>query len=388
MKLLLYEWESYLQYDVKAICREMGIQTDSFAWKFRDKNADEDFAQWFQESVDVRKYDALLSINYWPMLSEVAQRRGIKYIAWCYDNPLNVIEPERTLGNPVNYVFFFDRVQAERYEQAGFETVYHLPLGVNSTRLGQMKISGRDCERYGVEVSLVGSLYESRFQELHELADDYTKGYLDAVMAAQQNLYGCYLFDEAVSDEIIEGINRHVAEQNPGTSFRLLKEALTFAMASEVTRRERLILLSLLGRRFDTRLYSFQSSQVLHGVKCFPAVDYVSEMPKVFSCSKINLNPSLRCIQSGIPLRALDVMGAGGFLLSNYQEELAERFVDGQEMVIYESMEDAVAKADFYLKNEELRRQIAQNGRAKVLEEYSLQDRLRQILETVAQGQR
>lgn len=28
-------------------------------------------------------------------------------------------------------------------------------------------------------------------------------------------------------------------------------------------------------------------------------------------CSKINLKPVLRCIQSGIPLRALDVMAAG-----------------------------------------------------------------------------
>lgn len=380
MKILFYEWNSYLQYDVKWICKEEGIELESFSWKFADKNKDEKFEAWFRRTVDVKQYDAILSINYWPLLSDMAQQNGVPYLAWCYDNPLNVIEPEKTLGNSMNYVFFFDRIQAEKYIKAGFETIYYMPLGVNVSRLKKVQIMTNDYEKFKADVSLVGSLYESRMQELRAIMDEHTKGYLDALLAAQQNLYGAYLFDELITDEMVENINRFVREQNPGTSFHLLKEALTFAMASEVTRKERLILLTLLGRRFDTRLYSFQNSEILQGVKCFPPIDYVTEMPKVFACSKVNLNPTLRCIQSGIPLRALDVMGMGGFLLSNYQQELAEQFADGEEMVLYESVEDAVAKADFYLKNEELRARIAENGRNKVMEGYSLRSRLKEIL--------
>lgn len=381
MKILFYEWESYLQYDVKQICAERGIRTETFTWKFTDKNQDEAFAQWFRQNVDGEQFDALLSVNYWPMLSKMAQEQNLKYLAWCYDNPLNVVRPEETLNNPVNSVFFFDRIQAEQYLRAGFETVYYLPLGVNRTRLSKLRISQGDRRSYGAEVSLVGSLYESRMQELRALADEYIRGYLDAAMAAQQNLYGCYLFDEMVTKELVEQFNRYIQEAHPDTNFRLPREALTFAMASEVTRKDRLLLLSLLGRRFDTRLYSFQSSEVLQGVKCFPPVDYVEEMPKVFACSKVNLNPVLRCIQSGIPLRALDVMGAGGFLLSSWQPELAEQFIQEEEAVLYESLEDAVDKAGFYLKHEEIRERIAAKGRAKVLEQYSLQERFEQILE-------
>ncbi len=379
MKILFYEWESYLQYDVKQICAEIGIRTETFTWKFTDKNQDEGFEKWFRQNVDGRQFDALLSVNYWPMLSKMAQEQDLKYLAWCYDNPLNVVRPEETLNNPVNFVFFFDRIQAEQYLQAGIETVYYLPLGVNRTRLSKLRISQEDRRSYGAEVSLVGSLYESRMQDLRALADEYIRGYLDAAMAAQQNLYGCYLFDEMVTKELVEEFNRYIQEAHPNTNFRLLREALTFAMASEVTRKDRLILLSLLGRRFDTRLYSFQSSEVLQGVKCFPPVDYVEEMPKVFACSKVNLNPVLRCIQSGIPLRALDVMGAGGFLLSSWQPELAEQFVQEEEAVLYESLEDAVEKAGFYIKHEEIRERIAAKGRAKVLEQYSLQERFAQI---------
>lgn len=381
MRILLYEWESYLQYDVKWICREAEIELDTFTWKFTNKNIDEEFEVWFRKSVDLKQYDAILSINYWPMLSKVAQQGGIRYLAWCYDNPLNVTHMEETLGNQVNHVFFFDRIQAQKYQSAGFDTVHYLPLGVNSSRLKNLQVTQQEQQKYAADISFVGSLYESRMQELREIMDEYTRGYLDAAMAVQQNLYGCYLIEELVTEELVLDINDYVAAQNPGTSFYLLKEALTFAMASEVTRKERLILLTLLGRRFDTRLYSFQESDILQGVKCFPPIDYVTEMPKVFACTKINLNPTLRCIQSGIPLRALDVMGAGGFLLSNYQEELAEQFQDGKDMVFYESVEDAVAKAEFFLKNKSRRCEIAVNGRSKVLSEYTLQKQLRRILQ-------
>ena len=381
MKLLIYEWASYLQYDVDWVCKEKGIQVRKFSWKFTNKNVDDAFEKWFEDTIDCKQFDALFSVNYWPLLSKVAKERGIKYVAWCYDNPLNVINIEETLGNPLNTVIFFDRVQTRKYLDAGFDTVHYLPLCVNANRLSKLKLSEKDYKKYGSDVALVGSLYESKMSDLKALMDDYTKGYLDAVLAAQQNLYGCYLFDEVVTDELTQKINEYIKKQHSETNFHLLREALTFAMASEVTRKDRLILLTLLGRRFGTRLYSFQTSEILQGVKCFPPIDYVEEMPKVFAATKINLNPVLRCIQSGIPLRALDVMGAGGFLLSSYQPELAEYFVQEIEMVMYESMEDAVEKADFFLKHDDIRTKIAENGRQKVFEEFSLSERWDQIME-------
>ena len=80
MRLLLYEWESYLQYDIKWVCKKRGINIQTFSWKFTDKNYDEMFETWFSETIDVREFDVLLSVNYWPMLSKVAQKHQIKYI--------------------------------------------------------------------------------------------------------------------------------------------------------------------------------------------------------------------------------------------------------------------------------------------------------------------
>lgn len=383
MKLLIYQWNSYFQYDIYEICREKNISFQIFEWRFETKNKDEKFQKWFAETVKGSEFDAVLSVNYYPVISEACMKKGLKYIAWCYDNPLNVERIEETLNNPVNYVFLFDKMQFWQYAKAGFETVYYLPLGVNATRLQNIKISEADHQKYYAEVAFIGNLYESKLHGLMEPMNDYTKGYLKSLMDLQSQIYGYYLFDDCISEELIKDINAQYLQKNSDTKLRISKPALTFAMASEVTRNDRLILLNLCGRRYCTKFYSYDESEVIKDVIKCGSVDYVAEMPKVFACSKINLNPSLRIIQTGIPLRALDIMGCGGFLLSNYQEELAEYYINEEDMVIYESIEDAIAKINFYLRHEELRSKIAENGRRRTLEEHSLQECLEKILEVV-----
>ena len=379
MKLLIYSWSSFLQHDIYMICKESGINYDTFAWEFQDKNVDDEFEKWFANNVTSSQYDWIFSVNYWPMLSKVAQKNKMKYVAWCYDNPLNVYSIEETLGNPVNYVFLFDRIQYEKYKGQGFDTVYHLPLGVNATRYKNLRVPKELYKKYDAEVSFVGNLYASRIGDILAPMEEYTKGYLDALMEAQSQIYGYYMLDEMLTDELLEDINGQYKKKQPDTTFCLSKEALNWAMASEITRRERLLLLNLCGKRFDTKLYSYQDTDLIKEVKKCGAVDYVTESPFVFHCSKINLNPSLRIIQSGIPLRAFDIMGAGGFLLSNYQPELLEFYENERELVIYQSLEDAVEKIDFYLKHEDLRVEIAKKGREKTLMEHSLQSRMKEI---------
>lgn len=380
MKLLLYSWGAYLQQDIKQILTDSSIEYREFQWVFDDRNQDEKLEKWFKDNVDVSNYDAILSVNYWPVLSKIANDNGVKYIAWCYDNPFDLTDVESTLGNPCNYVFLFDRIQMQDYKKQGFDTVYHLPLGVNEKRLANLKITDADGKKYSSDVSLVGSLYESDYQSIVNVLDDKSKGYVDAVMLSQQGIYGAFLVDKVITPEFVDEANRKIKEAHPDTQFVLPREALIWAMASELTRKDRLSLLALLGKRCNTHLYSFHNMDgILKDVKCHGPIDYVTEMPKVFALSKVNLNPMLRIIQSGVSLRAFDIMGCGGLLLSSFQPELAELFVDGQEMVMYSSIEDAIAKAQFLLENEDVREKIAQAGREKVLTEFTLSQRFKEI---------
>lgn len=382
MKILLYDWKPTSTYitkqDIRDTLKQLGVSFDTFTFDFDKQDISE--RQALFEDVSPSVYDMCFSINYFPEISELCNARGLKYVSWGYDCPFNVRGIEKTLGNPCNYVFCFDRIQAETYQKMGFETVYHMPLAVNASRYRKIIPSAAQRKKYAAQVSFIGSLYESQYPAITEISTKYAKGYMDAVINAQQLLYGAYILNDAIDNSFVQDMNAYFKELQPDTSFELDKAGLVHILDQKTSRRERILLLNLLGTRFDTKLYSTQEYSILRGVKCCGPVNYYGEMPYAFAASDINLNISVKGIQSGIPQRALDIMASGGFLLSNYQQELVELFSYGEDMAVYESMEDAVAKCEFYLRHDELRRQIALNGRQKVLKEHDMMDVLGRML--------
>ncbi len=383
MKLLIFEWAAgtFTYRDIKETFANRAISFRTVSYQFRDRNEDEFFVSRFTRVLKEDEYDAVFSVNYFPLVSKCCNDAMIPYISWSYDNPLDIPDIEKTLGLPYNHVFLFDRIQAEGYQKKGFGNVRHMPLAVNSKRLDAIKLTDRDREYYSTDISFVGKIYESMYGEYLSLMDDYCRGFVEASVSAQSNVYGYYMIDELLNEAVMDRINSHFRQIDPNTKFTLPKEALSFAMASELTKRDRVSIMHVLSKRYRLDLYSWDKNELLPDVNHRGSCSYYDEMPKVFRSSKVNLNITLRIIQSGIPLRALDVMGAGGFLLSNYQPELAESFADGEEVVMYESIEDAIEKAIFYLNNDNARRRIASAGHEKVGRDFSYEDRFRQIFE-------
>lgn len=417
MNILIFEWGSYNHNDILETFKKKGYGFKVVKHRFEDVNHDDEFVNRFDKLLEDGAYDFVYSTNFFPLISECCNRKGVKYISWSYDAPLDVPDIERTLGLPCNYAFMYDREQVQGYRNKGFDNVFHLPLAVNTKRLDGIHLSAAERKKYGAQISFVGNLYDSQMLNIRSILDEFHQGYLDAVMKAQSKIYGYYLVDDVLTDELMSDINRTVYDKtveyrkqsnnkrsNDETDVNLInsavesdtsgakrndakenesdnvlhisREALSYAMAAQITREERLLALKLLSGHYDVKLYSKEKNELLDKVTYMGTADYDKEMPMVFKSSDINLNMTLRCIRSGIPLRALDIMGAGGFLLSNYQPELAECFVDGEEAVMYESIEDMYAKASFYLANPEIRMEIARRGHEKVSREYRYEDRI------------
>lgn len=144
-------------------------------------------------------------------------------------------------------------------------------------------------------------------------------------------------------------------------------------------RKERL---ELLGKISRVALFS-GSYWMGEGIDYYGTVDYMNEMPLVFSLSKINVNITIRSITSGISLRCMDILGAGGLLFSNYQPELEEYFVPEREWISFQEEEEMLDKAAFYLRHDELREKIAENGYQKVKREFTYDKALDKMLEIV-----
>lgn len=95
----------------------------------------------------------------------------------------------------------------------------------------------------------------------------------------------------------------------------------------------------------------------------------------------MNLNISLKTIRTGIPLRVLDILASGGFVISNFQEELAEYFRLGEEIITYGDIEELYYLVNYYLQHEEERKEIAARGLQRVKEDFRFEERMKVILE-------
>lgn len=157
---------------------------------------------------------------------------------------------------------------------------------------------------------------------------------------------------EVIEEKISVELGKYV-KMNLDDRYQVRKSQLYSNMLNaEITARDREKLLEVAANEGNVNLYSeSQYSRIQNNKKITYTgiIDYEKGMPAVFRGSKINLNITLRSITSGIPLRALDIMGAGGFLMSNYQAELSEYFIDGKDMVLFDSPEDMQWKIRYYL---------------------------------------
>jgi len=103
-------------------------------------------------------------------------------------------------------------------------------------------------------------------------------------------------------------------------------------------------------------------SQIEHKVKILNSV-YGEDHAIAVSKSRINLN---FCTDFGASDRVYKIMAAGGFLLSNDWEGRKENFIDGEDCVIFDNIEDLNKKINYYLKNPKLLDKISKSGRDKV----------------------
>jgi spore maturation protein CgeB len=321
----------------------------------------------------------VLSVNFAPILSNVCEELGVRYVSWIYDSPVNIrdLTPMR---NTCNDIYMFDGGTAEEFQKLGI-AAKHMPLAVDVDVFGKaIRSRGGDLPKYGAQVSLVGNLYQTEYTYMTSPMTPYDKGYLEGVISAQTKVYGGYLIPELVTEELLERMNRQYSRV-ASDGFQMGRRELEFLLASEVTGRERYTIAALLSNHYDFALYSMSRDERLKKARVHDYVDYYTVMPLIFSQSQVNLNISLRTIRTGIPLRVVDVLGCGGFLISNYQSELEEYFEIGQDLEVYGSIEELYEKVKFYLEHEDVRRQIAQNGFEKVKRDFTFTDRLARILQ-------
>lgn len=384
MKILFIEWASFGNEDIKEAFIAEGHILVRFPFSNRDGREDAEIEAELSGVLHTETPDAVFSFNYFPVISQVCKKEGIKYISWIYDSPY-VMLYSYTAVNPCNIIYVFDKELYTEFHSAGIQTVHYMPMAANVERLDRICASTADSHKQPpllYDVSFIGSLYteQHNFYDRMTNLSEYAKGYLEALMSAQMKIQG-YNFIQESLDPVMDDLYKALPmDPNPdGVESREYLYA-QYVINRKITGLERVELLKAVASRHTLDLFTHDTDFAAENLRNHGTVDYYRQMPLIFRQSRINLNISLRSIKSGIPLRAFDIMGSSGFLLSNFQADFLDEFVAGDDFVYYESREDLLDKIDYYLNHEKERAAIARNGHDKIAAAHTFRHRVREML--------
>lgn len=145
-------------------------------------------------------------------------------------------------------------------------------------------------------------------------------------------------------------------------------------------------------------------------VECFGSgwangqVSY-EKMKNIIMSSKINLNISnsviydIRYVFSSpkslyeyfrskkrieqIKARNFEIPALGGFQLTNYAVSLEDNFKIGEEVAVYSAIEDLLLQINYFLRNENKRKEIMINGFKRAANKYNYFNRLKEVFEKI-----
>ncbi|MFA9379079.1 MAG: DUF3880 domain-containing protein [Lachnotalea sp.] len=331
MKILLCSWANIFEPEINYAFKKMGFTVDELISFITDPFSDSNYIRILSDKLLTNTYAFVFSVNYIPIVTMVCTIHKIKYISWIADSPCFELN-SYSISSPYNYIFIFDKILFDNYYTESPDTVYYLPLGSNVARLDNIVLTNEENINYKSDISFVGSLYTFR--------------------SKYNNLYR---FDK----------RNHIIDNFIGR---------------ECSHRERIRIINRLCKEFSFDLYTNDDTSYNPGIKNNGIVDPIVEVFKVYKATKINLNITSKTIKSGLPLRLFDIMGSGGFLITNYQSELSDYFEINKDLVVYENSDDLVNKISYYLSHEDERLEIAYNGYTKVKTKHQFTNRICKIL--------
>lgn len=391
MNILVYQYGSICEPDVIASFEQLGLTVIREETEVNKKDlTNAQRISLVEANLQKHKPLFVFSINFYPAIAEICAIYKTLYLCQTVDSPV----PElfsASIQRPTNRIFLFDHAQYTRFAPFNPGCIYHLPLASATGRFDQViqTITEADRKRFARDISFVGSLYNEK-SPLGKMTglSDYTQGYLKALIESSLMIYGCNFTEEAISPKIVEEIKSKATNFfDPGQA---VAPSDTYVAAHsyvgyQIAVEERVRTLNTLAQYFPVDLYTRSDASRLTNVNVREGVASLTEMPKVFHLSKINLNMTIKPIQEGLPLRIFDILGCGGFCMTNYQAELPEYFQIGVDLEAYSSMEELVDKCAYYLEHEDERKRIALNGYRKVCESHTYFHRMKDMITLISQ---
>ncbi len=99
----------------------------------------------------------------------------------------------------------------------------------------------------------------------------------------------------------------------------------------------------------------------------------------LLAASRITWNRHLEMDGAGANMRLFEACGAGTCQLVDYRDEVVDAYREGEEVVIYRSIDECIEKAKWLLENETERQRIAVAGQRRTLADHTVARRVEEL---------
>ncbi|MFZ5452853.1 MAG: glycosyltransferase family protein [Thermodesulfobacteriota bacterium] len=378
LRVLVVNTDYFLIPEVSRALGRLGHEVQVILFDKRRDNGEEVLQKILQRVADFAP-DLVFTVNHLGfdregLLMEALNRLRLPSVSWYVDSPAIILNLYAGPKSDLSYIFVWDPTYVPEVKALGFTQVYPLPLATDPETFYPQPAAARD--RWRARVAFVGnSMTQPLAKKLGRLPASpevpvLFQQLLDAYQARPYRRLGLLLAELGLE-------NHPLIRQLQGIELTDLEAGVIWA----ATRDYRLSCVRQLAC-FQPTIYGDDGWQKLLGpsFRLGPIVNYYDDLPAIYGATAINFNATSMQMKAAVNQRVFDVPAAGGFLITDFKEQLAEVLEPGKESVCYHHPEEIPDLVRFYLEHPEARRQIAQRGQARVLREHTYRHRLQEML--------
>lgn len=311
------------------------------------------------------------------LIPRIAAILKIPLAIWYVDRPYTLENWSHDHITPTTVIFVTDRVYVSELRYAGFDRVHFLPLATNPERFSKEDNIHVDAP---MDIVFVGKLerdkanayFDSLINKWHDRPDDFDTLFRKAL----------HTYSKRVGLSLCEITHRIAAEHNIKLEFPSVEiEKLFFNsieyMANIYYRTEVVRALRHLG---ITVCGGWEWLDVVDKGHYIEETDYFTGLAAIYKHAVINLNITRPQIKTGINQRLFDVPAAGGFLITDYRDDVEKFFEPGKEIVCYKNIDELKGYIKYYLAHPAERAEIVCAAREKVVQNHTYEVRMQEFI--------
>ncbi|MBW2090687.1 MAG: glycosyltransferase, partial [Deltaproteobacteria bacterium] len=382
LKILILHGEYILVRELLNGFKRLGHQTRLIM--IREKEASgRAIVRLLREEISNFKPDFVLTINHLGfdiegLMTDFLTQIKMPYASWYVDSPMLILRHYENNTSDYCSIFLWDSDYVSDIKSLGIERVYYLPLGTDETQSKLLNGRLSPLTHLSCEAGFVGnSMTKSISLKIKKFG--LTPDFLSRLdRAAREFIRISDRTPRALMKRM--GLLKHKNIAGLEEPELVDLEALLIWRATQIYRQSVIQSLeplrpTIIGDRAWSTLLDPERF-VLRD-----PLNYYSQLPWFYPVCKVNINATSLQMKTGLNQRVFDLPACGAFALSDARKQMEDLFEIGREAICYHEPEEAYDLAQFYLRHETARKEVARLAYRRVLAEHTYQHRLSKLVD-------